>query len=68
MRPEFLAFYGGPDQIMGVTSGIATIVGVALMFWNKLVVAFGKIMNRFHPVTHSEAASDTPPQKEGQSL
>ena len=24
--------YGGPDQIMGVASGLATIVGVAMMF------------------------------------
>jgi hypothetical protein len=63
MRPEFLAFYGGPDQIMGVTSGIATIVGVALMFWNKLMVAWGKILNRFHPATQPEVQSA--PEKEG---
>jgi hypothetical protein len=56
MRPELLAFYGGPDQIMGVTSGIATIVGIALMFWNKLAVAWGKILNRFHPAAHDERA------------
>lgn len=68
MRPEFLALYGGPDQIMGVTSSIAAIVGVALMFWNKLVVAFGKIMNRFHPVTHTEKAPNSAPQKEGEPL
>lgn len=39
--------YGGPDQIMGVASGLATIVGVAMMFWNKVCVAFGKILNKF---------------------
>jgi len=49
MRPELLALYGGPDQIMGVTSGLATIAGLALMFWNKIVVFFGKIVNKFHP-------------------
>lgn len=54
MRPEFLAFYGGPDQIMAVTSGIATIVGIALMFWNKLLVACGKIINQFRPATHAK--------------
>jgi hypothetical protein len=63
MRPEFLAFYGGPDQIMGVTSGIAAIVGIALMFWNKLVVTFGKIINHFRPATQPEEPSA--PQKEG---
>jgi hypothetical protein len=55
MHHELLALYGGPDQIMGVTSGIATIVGLALMFWNKVLVFFGKIANKFHP-------SSTPPQ------
>jgi len=49
MRPELLALYGGPDQIMGVTSGLATIAGLALMFWNKIVVFFGKIANKLHP-------------------
>jgi len=62
MRPEFYAFYGGPDQIMVVTSGIATIIGVALTFWNKLLVTFGKVMNRFHPSTQPEEPSN--PQKE----
>ena len=55
MHHELLALYGGPDQIMGVTSGIATIVGLAMMFWNKILVFFGKIANKFHP-------SSTPPQ------
>ena len=43
--------YGGPDQIMGVASGLATIVGVAMMFWNKVCVAFGKILNKFKPAS-----------------
>jgi hypothetical protein len=66
MRPEFLVFYGGPDQIMGITSGIATIVGLALMFWNKLVVACGKIINHFRPATQPEEPSAS--QKEGKTL
>lgn len=41
--------YGGPDQIMGVASGIATIVGMAMVFWNKVCVTFGKIMNKVKP-------------------
>lgn len=66
MRPELIAFYGGPDQIMAVTSGIATIVGVALMFWNKLVVGFGKIVSRFHPPAQPQ--EPPAPQKESQPL
>jgi hypothetical protein len=49
MRVELIALYGGPDQIMGVASGLATVVGVVLMFWNKLLVGFGKIANRLRP-------------------
>jgi hypothetical protein len=56
MRPELLALYGGPDQIMGVTSGLATIAGLALMFWNKIVVFFGKIANKLHPSSAPEKA------------
>lgn len=63
MRPEFLAFYGGPDQIMGVTSGLATIAGLALMFWNKILVFFGKIANKVHPSgAVDKAPKDAPVQ------
>ena len=46
MKPELLALYGGPDQIMGIASGIATLVGALLVFWNKLLVACGKVASR----------------------
>jgi len=63
MRPELFAFYGGPDQIMGVTSGLATIVGLAMMFWNKILVFFGKIANKFHPHPPAQPApKDAPGQ------
>jgi len=58
MKVELLAFYGGPDQIMAVTSGIATIVGIALMFWNKLIVTCGKILNQFRAFVHGERAHE----------
>jgi len=58
MRPELLALYGGPDQIMGVASGLATLAGIVLMFWNKVLVTFGKIANRFRPSTHVEESQD----------
>lgn len=41
-----LALYAGPDQVMAVTSGIASVVGVLLVFWNKLVAAFFRIIGR----------------------
>jgi len=49
MRLCLFALYGGPDQIMVVTSALATIAGLALVFWNKMLALFGKIMNKFHP-------------------
>jgi len=58
MRPELLALYGGPDQIMGVASGLATVLGALLLFWNKVVVFFGKIANRFHPAEPATEPTD----------
>ncbi|HZR58935.1 MAG TPA: hypothetical protein VFA74_18855 [Terriglobales bacterium] len=46
MRLEFLAFYGGPDQVMTVTSGVASLLGLLLMFWNKVTATFFKIMHK----------------------
>jgi hypothetical protein len=42
MRIELLAalFYGTPDQIMTVTSGLASALGVLLIFWNKMAGLF----------------------------
>ena len=66
MRIDLLAFYAGPDQVMTVTSGLASIFGVLLIFWHKVVAAFGKIVNKFRgtPAATSVASQkDTPPQK-----
>ncbi len=57
MRPELLALYGGPDQVMGLASGLAAALGVLLMFWNKVLVTLGKIVNRFRP--SAEQADDS---------
>ena len=46
MRIDLLALYAGPDQVMTVTSGIASIIGVMLVFWNKLVTVFFKIIGK----------------------
>ncbi len=62
MRPELLALYGGPDQVMGLASGVAAAVGVLLMFWNKVMVTVGKVMNKFRPAaaesTDSQSSQD----------
>ena len=47
MRPELMALYGGPDQIMTVTSGLASAVGLLLIFWNKVVATFFRIVRFF---------------------
>jgi len=65
MNIALLAFYAGPDQVMTVTSGLASIIGMLLIFWHKVVAAFGKVVNKFRgrptvpPVTSQK---DTPPQ------
>ena len=47
MHFELFAFYGGPDQIMGITSGLASLLGVLLIFWHKLVASFFRIVRMF---------------------
>jgi hypothetical protein len=49
MRLGLLAFYGGPDQVMTVTSGLASLLGLLLIFWNKVVGTFFKIVRIFRP-------------------
>lgn len=61
MKFALLAMYGGPDQIMGVASGVATVVGVLLMMWNKVLVTVGKVMNFFHPKSKEEVVPPTQP-------
>jgi hypothetical protein len=46
MQLDSLAFYGGPDQVMTVTSAFASIVGFLLIFWNKVAAACLKIFGR----------------------
>jgi len=57
MRPELVALYGGPDQIMGLASGLAAGVAFLLMCWNKILVTFGKITNWVRPSDHSQDPS-----------
>lgn len=61
---DLLAFYAGPDQVMTVTSGLASILGVLLIFWHKLVAGFHKLVNKFRGSAAAPAVSEktTPPQ------
>ena len=63
MRFDLLALYGGPDQVMTVTSGLASVLGLLLLFWNKVVGIFFKIVRIFRrsdtPST-PEASKDAP--------
>ena len=54
MQAELLALYGGPDQVMTVTSGLASLLGLLLMFWNKVVATFFRIVRIFRPAAHSD--------------
>ena len=49
MQIELLAamFYGTPDQIMTVTSGLASALGVLLIFWNKMAGLFFRVVRAF---------------------
>lgn len=64
MHTNLFALYAGPDQVMTVTSGIASIVGVLLIFWHKVVAAVSKTINKLRGVPESTPAAqkETPPQ------
>jgi hypothetical protein len=62
MHFNLIALYGGPDQVMTVTSGIATIIGVLLIFWNKVVAGLFKLFGRSSKAT-STATQQDPPTK-----
>lgn len=58
MQIDLLAFYAGPDQVMTVTSGLASILGMLLIFWHKVVAAFTKIVNKFRGTPEPPAVSE----------
>jgi len=55
MRIDLLALYAGPDQVMTVTSGLASLLGLLLIFWNKVVAVFFRIVRFFRPSTEPVA-------------
>jgi hypothetical protein len=56
---KLLALYGGPDQVMTVTSAFASILGVLLIFWHKVVAAFMKVVNLFRRRAPGPQAADS---------
>ncbi len=50
MHLNLLALYAGPDQVMTVTSGLASLVGLLLIFWNKVVATFFKVIGKSRPM------------------
>jgi Na+-transporting methylmalonyl-CoA/oxaloacetate decarboxylase gamma subunit len=42
-----LALYGGPDQLMPLTSGLTAVFAFLLIFWNKVLVMVGKLVSLF---------------------
>ena len=44
MRHILFALYAGPDQVMTVTSGLASVLGLLLIFWNKVVATFFRVV------------------------
>lgn len=44
MHRALIALYGGPDQIMGVGSAVASFFGLLLLFWNRVVGIFFRIV------------------------
>lgn len=58
MHFDLLGFYGGPDQVMTITSGIASLVGFLLIFWHKVVNAFFRLIGRGPKPTDASQKSD----------
>jgi hypothetical protein len=58
MHFNLLAFYGGPDQVMTITSGIASLVGFLLIFWHKFVNAFFRLIGRAPKPADAESKPD----------
>lgn len=56
MQPLMFALYVGPDQVMPVMSILATIAGVIMVFWSKVMSLVRRILG-----VKSAAAPETAP-------
>lgn len=62
MKITLLLAYAGPDQVMVATSALATIVGVALMVWNRFLTLCVKVINLFRRAPEPQASESQPPR------
>lgn len=60
--------YGGPDQLMPITSGLAAVFAFLLIFWNKVLVTIGKIGRLFRGSNHSVEAATGEAEKQSDSV
>lgn len=56
--------YGGPDQLMPLTSGLAAAFAFLLIFWNKVMIMVGKIGRLFRRSDRSKNELAPTPQAE----
>ena len=56
MRPDLLAIYAGPDQLMSFTSVLAGLLGILLIIRNKIAAVFFKLTSVFRRSTGSDEA------------
>ena len=47
--------YGGPDQLLPLTSGLAAAFAFLLIFWNKVMITVGKIGRLFRESNSAES-------------
>jgi hypothetical protein len=59
--------YGGPDQLMPLTSGLAAAFAFLLIFWNKVMVTIGKIGRLFRRSDRQTELTPTPQEKSSES-
>ena len=60
MHHNLIALYAGPDQAMTVTSGIASVIGVLLIFWHKVVAAFVRLFGKAPRPANASTQQTTP--------
>ena len=60
MEPLMFALYVGPDQVMPVMSVLATIAGLIMVFWNKVMSIVRRIFGMKSAAAPETAPSPSP--------
>ena len=58
-----IILYGGPDQLMQLTSGLAAAFAFLLIFWNKVMVTIGKIGRLFRRSNRQTEVTSAPQEE-----